>query len=80
MFRHGCAIWLITPKKNGGLGYKREDVYQFFGHSNARMVDEVYARMNKEKRDEKTKAIFEPITKKNKTGKGKRDGLFKSNR
>ena len=73
MFRHGCAIWLITPKKNGGLGYKREDVYQFFGHSNARMVDEVYARMNKEQRDEKTKAIFEPITKKNKTGKGKRD-------
>lgn len=73
MFRHGCAIWLITPVENGGLGYKREDVYQFFGHSNARMVDEVYARMNKEQRDAKTKVVFDPITKKNKTGKGKRD-------
>ena len=73
MLRHGCAIWLITPVENGGLGYKREDVYQFFGHSNARMVDEVYARMNKEQRDAKTKVVFDPITKKNKTGKGKRD-------
>lgn len=45
MFRHSCATFLILPPPNG-MGFTEERVKDYFGHSDTKMLQSIYARLN----------------------------------
>lgn len=60
MFRHACAKFLIYNQ-----GYSVEETHDYFGHTDSKMINEVYAKLKKkEQRIKTTKAQQKLITNK----------------
>lgn len=60
MFRHSCAYFLILPPPNG-LGYTEEKVKDYFGHTDTKMLQSVYARLNTVQKANRMRDTFSDI-------------------
>jgi len=64
MLRHACATWLITDESHGGMGYEESRARDYFGHTSDDMLRNVYAKLDKRQRANRTSETFSSITKK----------------
>lgn len=69
MLRHACATWLITDLEHGGMGYEESRARDYFGHTSDDMLRNVYAKLDKRQRANRTSETFSGITKKHKEAK-----------
>lgn len=60
MFRHSCAMFLILPPPDG-LGFTEERVKDYFGHTDTKMLNAVYARLNQKQKAERMRLTFADI-------------------
>lgn len=60
MFRHSCATFLILPPPNG-LGFKEENVKDYFGHMDTQMLNKVYATINMYEKSDRMSELFKGI-------------------
>lgn len=66
MFRHACATWLVTDEKHGGVGMTESEAKDYFGHTSDEMLSEVYTKLDKRQRANRTSETFSSISKVNK--------------
>lgn len=62
MLRHACATWLVTDVDHGGMGYEESRARDYFGHTSDAMLRDVYAKLNKKQRANRTSETFKEIT------------------
>ena len=65
MFRHGCATWLVLDERQGGLGFTESQAKDYFGHTYDDMLRDVYAKLNKKQRANRTSETFKDLAKHN---------------
>jgi len=61
MMRHGCATWMVSDRRDGGLGFSESQAKDYFGHTGDDMLREVYAKLNKKQRARRTITTFSPL-------------------
>lgn len=61
MMRHGCATWMVSDREDGGLGFTEEQAKDYFGHTGDDMLREVYAKLNKKQRANRTITTFSSL-------------------
>ena len=64
MLRHACATWLVMDEEHGGMGYEESRARDYFGHTSDEMLRNVYAKLDKRQRANRTSETFSGITKK----------------
>lgn len=64
MLRHACATWLVTDQEHGGMGYEESRARDYFGHTSDDMLRNVYAKLDKRQRANRTSETFSELTKK----------------
>ena len=61
MFRHGTATWMVSDVEDGGLGFTESQAKDYFGHTTNAMIEQTYARLDKERTARRTITTFSSL-------------------